>query len=843
MTWPDWMRRIPRVLYRSRSALRRRADQQGAGWRLEALEQRLLLTIKFNFDYSLDSSHFFDSPQARALLEQAGSLLGGQLSDSLTAIKPTSTNAWIAYFNPPSSGATSSIENLTIAANTLTIFVGARDLLDGSVAESAPGGFYTLSADINWRNLLAGRGQVGAVPQGGAVATDFGPWGGSLAFDSVGTSWHFGSSVDGIGSGQIDFLSVAQHELGHLLGFGTAESFDRYIIGDTFSGPHAISAYDGVGNPPLSGDRAHWADGLVDDGQSAAMDPTLAPTARRLFTGLDFAALEDIGWNSNSGPGNGSGAVNISGPGNPQTSESGTAVFFSTVLGSKPTATVILEVSSSDIAEGQVSTSSLVFTPENWDVPQVVVVTAVDDVVVDGNQTYTIIISAASSEDSNYNGIDPPDITLTNVDNDRAGVTVTPTSGLATTEQGGTSSFTVVLNSEPSSDVAIGVKSSNPNEGTVSLSLLLFTPTSWMIPQTVTVTGVNDQLADADNLYSIMLSSAATFDKLYSGLNPEDVSVLSISIPDLPPVITLSRDEVTVPSKGTPALLDTQAIIIDPDSPFQSLMGGKLVVAVNRNGTSSDRLTIMNTGTGSGQISVPASGTSVSFGGVVIGTSSGGAGTSPLTITFNGRASLAMVQEVLRNLQFRTSATNRSGLDRSVSMQFVLANGKSAGPAIKLVHVLTGPAAPVINTGTDALNYKNRSGSQLISPSATLTDSDSTTFNAGVLTVSLASGMTTDAFKINNQGTGNGQISSTSDGKVKFGATVIGTWTGGTKGKPLVIKLKSTASLTAVQALIRNITFETAASNTSLAPRSARFQLTDGAGGSSVAVMKSIMVS
>src|SRR4029453_7148122 len=42
-----------------------------------------------------------------------------------------------------------------------------------------------------------------------------------------------------------------------------------------------------------------------------------------------------------------------------------------------------------------------------------------------------------------------------------AGVTVTPTTGLVTTEAGGTATFTVVLTSAPTSEVMIGLSSSD----------------------------------------------------------------------------------------------------------------------------------------------------------------------------------------------------------------------------------------------------------------------------------------------------------------------------------------------------------------------------------------------
>ena len=54
-----------------------------------------------------------------------------------------------------------------------------------------------------------------------------------------------------------------------------------------------------------------------------------------------------------------------------------------------------------------------------------------------------------------------------------------PVSGLVTTEGGGTASFTVVLNTQPTASVAIGLSSSDTTEGTVSPTTLTFTTANW----------------------------------------------------------------------------------------------------------------------------------------------------------------------------------------------------------------------------------------------------------------------------------------------------------------------------------------------------------------------------
>ena len=282
------------------SALRRaRRRRRPARCAAESLEARQLLTITIQFDYSRDTHHFFDDTARRQILEMAGETLGSRLDDHLLAITPSGGNTWSLSTTNPSTGGALTLSNQTIPENTLLVFVGSQNM--SSLGVGGPGG-YSSSGTNAWLDLVAARGQTGMMDN---PVTDFGVWGGSVTFDND-ANWYFGMSADGQGSNQQDFYSVALHELGHVLGIGTAGSWDSHVSGGFLTGLNSTAEFGG--NVPLSG-GSHFREGLQDGGQEVAMDPSLLVGTRKLFTKLDFAALADVGWQVNNSAGSGGGGT------------------------------------------------------------------------------------------------------------------------------------------------------------------------------------------------------------------------------------------------------------------------------------------------------------------------------------------------------------------------------------------------------------------------------------------------------------------------------------------------------------------------------------------------------
>ena len=71
--------------------------------------------------------------------------------------------------------------------------------------------------------------------------------------------------------------------------------------------------------------------------------------------------------------------------------------------------------------------SAIGLMPSSLSTPQTVTVIGADDALPDANVLYTIQTESSVSADSDYNGINPQDVTVTNNEDGGATVTVIPT--------------------------------------------------------------------------------------------------------------------------------------------------------------------------------------------------------------------------------------------------------------------------------------------------------------------------------------------------------------------------------------------------------------------------------
>lgn len=279
--------------------------------------------VRVRFDYTYDTYLFPDGtrgffnkyPQAKLTLEHAAKSFM-YLRDHLTAIVPTwpgdpddpnrpagVIEAWRPSFFNPATGALQEVPGLVVPTDTLIVFVGGRDIPGSPLGRGGPShGGYSYVVDPWYTNITA-RGQGSVSDVRGPDAREIAPWGGAIAFDTItpqGTlrNWHFDIMSPPLGDS--DFLSVAIHELGHIFGFGTSDSFARLTSGTQFIGPRVAELNGGV-PVDLDASGAHWKEDTKSPpssltGPEAAMTPSGTYGRHNMFTRLDYAALDDIGW-------------------------------------------------------------------------------------------------------------------------------------------------------------------------------------------------------------------------------------------------------------------------------------------------------------------------------------------------------------------------------------------------------------------------------------------------------------------------------------------------------------------------------------------------------------------
>jgi VCBS repeat-containing protein len=152
------------------------------------------------------------------------------------------------------------------------------------------------------------------------------------------------------------------------------------------------------------------------------------------------------------------------------------------------------------------------------------------------------------------------------------------------------------------------------------------------------------------------------------------------------PVIVTTSGTTTYLVGSAAVLVDPGALVSDVDS--ANFDTGELVVALTP-ANSGDTLAIRNQGTSAGQIGV--TGSNVTFGGVTIGTFTGGDNGVDLIVTLNANATPAAAQALVRNITFVNTLELPVVGTRTVTFTISDGDGATSAPATKQVEVTTTP--------------------------------------------------------------------------------------------------------------------------------------------------------
>ena len=264
-------------------------------------------------------------------------------------------------------------------------------------------------------------------------------------------------------------------------------------------------------------------------------------------------------------------------------SEGGTATY-TVMISTLPAGTVTITLASGDSGAVSMSPASLTFTPSNWNTPRTVAVTGVEDEDFSDETVhirhlasggYGLILVAADNGDrlipmTGTGTSIPVDVVVSVADN-TPGAIMQPTR--VNTDEGGTATYTVMLNTLPPGAVTITPTSGDSGAVSVSPASLTFTTANWNTAQTVSVAGVED-----------------------SDVNHETVTI-SHSVSGYGAVTAATAVTVTVSDDEAPG------VRVQPANP-SAAEGGTAAYIVTLNALSAGTVTITPTSSDSGAVSL-----------------------------------------------------------------------------------------------------------------------------------------------------------------------------------------------------------------------------------------------
>lgn len=175
-----------------------------------------------------------------------------------------------------------------------------------------------------------------------------------------------------------------------------------------------------------------------------------------------------------------------------------------TALTSQPSANVLPTLTGTQVSTAP---ATLSFTSANWNVPQIVTVTATDDNIVEGAHSGSVSTSVTSS-DGNYNNSTVAAISVAITDNDSAMASFAPAT-VSQSEASSPMAFAVTLTNPVASGVTLSVNSAT---GTATASN--FTPitsgTVTFASNSTTVQTVNVAIRRAGSLGRVVRGRPST---------------------------------------------------------------------------------------------------------------------------------------------------------------------------------------------------------------------------------------------------------------------------------------------------------------------------------------------
>jgi VCBS repeat-containing protein len=281
------------------------------------------------------------------------------------------------------------------------------------------------------------------------------------------------------------------------------------------------------------------------------------------------------------------------------------------------------------------------------------------------------------------------------------------------------------------------------------------------------------------------------------------VTITINSVNDAPVITDLAGDTLAY-SQNEPARVIDQgdnAGVSDVDS--TDFDTGTLTVSLENGVGEEDVLGIRNQGDAAGQIGID--GANVNYGGVVIGTFSGGTGGADLVVTFNASADAEAVSALLRNITYRNSNMGSPDLNNRTA-HFVLADGDGAASvAVSATITVSLNTPPELTAGGGSPSFTEDGGTVVVDSGLTVTDANDTDLESATVTIA------------NIQNSGNETLAANT-----AGTSITASYSAPT------LTLTGTDTVAHYQQVLRSVTYSNGSQNPDSTARSIDFKVNDG---------------
>jgi hypothetical protein len=193
------------------------------------------------------------------------------------------------------------------------------------------------------------------------------------------------------------------------------------------------------------------------------------------------------------------------------------------VLTSAPKGDVNLNVNLSDIGEISVEKNLITFNKDNWNLPQILKVNAINNYEIDKEKNLSIKF-AFESIDDDYNMLQDTTIQILKINDDLADILINPEK--LEINEGEEKIIELSLNSKPTAPVNISIEMNDIFRDQLILdnNLLIYNENNWNLKKEIKIRGQIDNIVDGD-VDAILIISVNSQDPNYNNLKNKEINV------------------------------------------------------------------------------------------------------------------------------------------------------------------------------------------------------------------------------------------------------------------------------------------------------------------------------